>query len=33
MEVARDQEINIPTQLGLGVRLLQAQAHMYVRRI
>jgi len=26
--LARDQEVDIPTQLGLGVRLLQAQAHM-----
>ncbi|RDB16519.1 hypothetical protein Hypma_002898 [Hypsizygus marmoreus] len=25
--LARDQEVDIPTQLGLGVRLLQAQAH------
>jgi hypothetical protein len=25
--VARDQEVDIPTQLALGVRLLQAQAH------
>ena len=28
--VARDQEVDIPTQLALGVRLLQAQAHLYV---
>lgn len=28
--VARDQEIDIPSQLGLGVRLLQAQAHALV---
>jgi hypothetical protein len=27
--VARDQSVDIPTQLSLGVRLLQAQAHMY----
>lgn len=27
--VARDQEVDIPTQLALGVRLLQAQAHLY----
>ncbi|TCD64871.1 hypothetical protein EIP91_003537 [Steccherinum ochraceum] len=27
--LARDQEVDIPTQLGLGVRLLQAQSHMY----
>lgn len=26
--LARDQEVDIPTQLGLGVRFLQAQAHM-----
>ena len=26
--VARDQEVDIPTQLDLGVRLLQAQAHL-----
>ncbi|KAJ7636345.1 PLC-like phosphodiesterase [Roridomyces roridus] len=26
--LARDQEVDIPTQLNLGVRLLQAQAHM-----
>ncbi|KAJ7142367.1 PLC-like phosphodiesterase [Mycena epipterygia] len=26
--LARDQEVDIPTQLSLGVRLLQAQAHM-----
>ncbi|KAJ6552991.1 PLC-like phosphodiesterase [Mycena capillaripes] len=26
--LARDQEVDIPTQLGLGVRLLQAQAHL-----
>jgi hypothetical protein len=26
--VARDQEVDVPTQLGLGVRLLQAQAHL-----
>jgi hypothetical protein len=26
--LSRDQEVDIPTQLGLGVRLLQAQAHM-----
>ncbi|KAJ6614223.1 PLC-like phosphodiesterase [Mycena sp. CBHHK59/15] len=26
--VARDQEVDIPTQLGLRIRLLQAQAHM-----
>ncbi|KAJ6562965.1 PLC-like phosphodiesterase [Mycena sp. CBHHK59/15] len=26
--LARDQEVDIPTQLGLGIRLLQAQAHM-----
>ncbi|KAJ8508864.1 hypothetical protein ONZ45_g8909 [Pleurotus djamor] len=26
--LARDQQVDIPTQLGLGVRLLQAQAHM-----
>jgi len=28
--VARDQEVDIPTQLKLGVRLLQAQSHMLV---
>ena len=28
--VARDQEVDIPTQLDLGVRLLQAQAHLSV---
>ncbi|RPD63733.1 PLC-like phosphodiesterase [Lentinus tigrinus ALCF2SS1-6] len=27
--LARDQEIDIPSQLGLGVRLLQAQAHVH----
>ncbi|KAJ7809027.1 PLC-like phosphodiesterase [Mycena leptocephala] len=26
--LARDQEVDVPTQLGLGVRLLQAQAHL-----
>ncbi|KAJ7155080.1 PLC-like phosphodiesterase [Mycena filopes] len=26
--LARDQEVNVPAQLGLGVRLLQAQAHL-----
>lgn len=26
--LARDQEVDLPTQLGLGVRFLQAQAHM-----
>lgn len=26
--VARDQEVDIPSQLELGVRLLQAQSHM-----
>ncbi|KAF7290178.1 PLC-like phosphodiesterase [Mycena indigotica] len=26
--LARDQEVDIPTQLGLGVRMLQSQAHM-----
>lgn len=26
--VSRDQEVDIPTQLQLGVRLLQAQAHL-----
>jgi hypothetical protein len=26
--VARDQEVDVPTQLGLGVRLLQAQVHL-----
>ncbi|KAI0743414.1 PLC-like phosphodiesterase [Daedaleopsis nitida] len=28
IDLARDQEVDIPTQLGLGVRLLQAQSHM-----
>ncbi|KAJ7689923.1 PLC-like phosphodiesterase [Mycena rosella] len=28
LALARDQEVDIPTQLGLGVRLLQAQAHL-----
>ncbi|OBZ68034.1 hypothetical protein A0H81_11779 [Grifola frondosa] len=28
LALARDQEVDIPTQLGLGVRLLQAQAHV-----
>lgn len=28
--VARDQEVDIPSQLGLGVRLLQAQSHVFV---
>jgi hypothetical protein len=28
--VARDQDVDIPTQLALGVRLLQAQAHLHV---
>ncbi|KAF8797822.1 PLC-like phosphodiesterase [Phlegmacium glaucopus] len=28
LELARDQEVNIPTQLRLGVRLLQAQSHV-----
>ena len=28
--VARDQEVDIKAQLKLGVRMLQAQAHMYV---
>jgi hypothetical protein len=28
--VARDQQIDIPSQLGLGARLLQAQAHKCV---
>jgi len=28
LAVARDQTIDIPTQLGMGVRLLQAQAHL-----
>ena len=31
--VARDQEVDIPSQLGLGVRLLQAQSHMFVHPI
>ena len=26
--VARDQEVDVPTQLGLGIRLLQGQTHM-----
>ncbi|KAI0318545.1 PLC-like phosphodiesterase [Amylostereum chailletii] len=30
LALARDQEVDIPTQLGLGIRLLQAQAHLYV---
>ncbi|KIP01290.1 hypothetical protein PHLGIDRAFT_17300 [Phlebiopsis gigantea 11061_1 CR5-6] len=30
LALARDQEVNIPSQLNLGVRLLQAQAHVYV---
>jgi hypothetical protein len=29
--VARNQEIDIPSQLAMGVRLLQAQSHMLVR--
>ncbi len=29
-KVARDQEVDIPTQLSLGVRLLQGQAHVSV---
>jgi len=28
LALARDQSVDIPTQLGLGIRLLQAQAHM-----
>ena len=28
--VARDQEVDVLSQLNLGVRLLQAQAHMFV---
>lgn len=28
VSVARDQEVNVATQLELGVRLLQAQSHM-----
>ncbi|KAI0633661.1 PLC-like phosphodiesterase [Trametes polyzona] len=28
LALARDQEVDIPTQLGLGVRLLQAQSHV-----
>ncbi|KAJ7115416.1 PLC-like phosphodiesterase [Mycena epipterygia] len=28
LALARDQEVDVPTQLGLGVRLLQAQAHL-----
>ncbi|KAH9858526.1 PLC-like phosphodiesterase [Lenzites betulinus] len=28
LALARDQEVDIPSQLGLGVRLLQAQSHM-----
>ena len=28
ISVARDQEVDIPTQLDTGVRLLQAQSHM-----
>lgn len=27
--VARDQEVSISSQLGLGVRMLQAQSHVY----
>jgi len=30
-QVARDQEVNVTTQLNLGVRLLQAQAHKSVK--
>lgn len=29
-KVARDQEVDVPTQLSLGVRLLQGQAHVSV---
>jgi hypothetical protein len=31
--VARDQEVDIPTQLGLGVRFLQSQAHECVYNV
>ncbi|KAH9966051.1 PLC-like phosphodiesterase [Russula dissimulans] len=29
LQLARDQEVDIPTQLSFGIRLLQAQSHMY----
>ena len=31
-QVGRDQEVDIPTQLSNGIRLLQAQSHMCVAR-
>ncbi len=30
MSVARTQEVDLPGQLDLGVRMLQAQSHMFV---